>query len=317
MPRWCWLGLVLVAVSAGASVAGPPGARLGSRAACAAYSGLPTDWGRSPIAGMVWIPGGRFVPGSTKGYPEERPAGPVTVAGFWIDRTEVTNAQFAEFVARTGHVTVAEREGRAPVFHVPSAAELEQRDYPWWRSEPGASWRHPEGPASDLAGRAHHPVVQVAYEDALAYAHWLGRDLPSEAQWEYAARGGQPDDGLQRAPRDRRGRPTANFWQGEFPLRNSGEDGFALAAPVGCFPPNPFSLHDTIGNVWEWTRDAYRGGHDAAAASCSHEAGASAHVIKGGSFLCSSDFCARYRASARHPQEPELPAMHVGFRTVK
>jgi sulfatase modifying factor 1 len=292
---------------------------LGTRASCAAYRGLPEGWQASPTAGMVWISGGEFVPGSAAGYPEERSAGPMRVPGFWIDRTEVTNAQFADFVAGTGYVTSAEREGTAPVFHIPGEAEVAEGPYAWWRAVAGASWRHPEGPSSDLRGRGNRPVVQVTYEDAMAYARWLDRALPTEAQWELAARAGRGDGQLQRAPRDAHRRPTANFWQGEFPLRNSGEDGFVLVAPVGCFPPNPFGLFDTIGNVWEWTTDLYRANRREPEGVCLQHAGSAkqSRVIKGGSFLCSPDFCARYRATARHPQDPEMPAMHLGFRTVK
>jgi sulfatase modifying factor 1 len=314
-----WVGAAALVLLAGAARSDearePP---LGTRAACAAYGGLPAEWGRRATAGMVWIAGGTFVPGTRAGYPEERPAGPVHVDGFWIDRTEVTNAQFADFVAHTGYVTTAERGGGAPVFHIPRRAELGLREYAWWQQVPGASWRHPEGPASDLRGRAHHPVVQVTHADAQAYARWLGRALPAEAEWELAARAGRDEAQLQRAPRDDRGRPLANFWQGEFPVRNSAEDGFTLAAPVGCFPANPYGLFDTIGNVWEWTDDLYQAARTPGDVACSqHTAGAGARVIKGGSFLCSSDFCARYRVTARHPQEPDVPAMHVGFRTMR
>jgi sulfatase modifying factor 1 len=268
---------------------------------------------------MIWVAGGDFVPGSTAGYPEERPAGSVRVPGFWIDRTEVTNAQFADFVAHTGYVTAAERQGSAPVFHIPQAVELEARPYAWWGEVAGAGWRHPGGPASDLRGRANVPVVQVTYADAEAYARWLGRSLPSEAQWEFAARAGRDDRHLQGAPRDGRRRPLANFWQGEFPLENSAEDGFVFAAPVGCYPPNALGLFDTIGNVWEWTSDLYRADRREPEGACQQHGGGSGpdRVIKGGSYLCSPDFCARYRATARHPQAADLPAMHLGFRTVR
>jgi sulfatase modifying factor 1 len=288
---------------------------LGTRAGCEAYGGLPWGWGRGATAGMRWVEGGTFVPGTTRGYPEERPGPAVRVPGFWIDRTEVTNAQFAAFVARTGHVTAAERAGRAPVFHLPTARELATTDNGWWGAVAGADWRHPEGPRSHLRGRAHHPVVQVAFEDALAYARWLGRTLPTEAQWEFAARAGRSDEELQRAPVDDGGRALANFWQGAFPAVNSAEDGFVLSAPVGCFPANAYGLFDTVGNVWEWTLDLYTGERQDGA-SCAHGDGPGAHVLKGGSFLCSPNYCARYRVTARHPQEPDVPAMHVGFRTV-
>lgn len=295
---------------------------LGTTQRCARYRGLPAGFAPGSKAGMVSIPAGDFVPGSMHGYPEERGAPrSVHVDAFSIDRTEVTNAQFERFVRATGYVTRAEREGSAPVFHVPTQAELEQRDYAWWTRVPGANWRHPSGPGSDLRGRANMPVVQVAYEDALAYAQWLGRALPSELQWEYAAKAGRTSDELHHEPRDGAGHPTANFWQGDFPLQNEREDGFAEHAPVGCYEPNPFGLHDMLGNVWEWTSDAYTASHrdrdqPQPGTSCSPSAEGARLVIKGGSFLCSATYCARYRVAARHMQEATQPSMHLGFRTV-
>jgi sulfatase modifying factor 1 len=301
-------------------------APLGTRAKCGQYSGLPPAWGSDERAGMVWVEGGSFVPGSGEGYADERPAEPaprVAVPGFWIDRSEVTNAQFTAFIAATRYVTLAEREGASAVFHVPSEAELAARALAWWRREAGASWRHPDGPASDLRGRANHPVVHIAYADALAYARWLGRALPSEDQWEYAARAGVRSDALDREPVGRAGAALANFWQGLFPVQNEVRDGFAAQAPVGCYPANRYGLHDMIGNVWEWTRDPYRARAELApmgalhtAAGC-HAAGSEGQlVIKGGSFLCSANFCARYRVAARHAHEPSTPTAHLGFRTV-
>ena len=288
-------------------------APLGTPERCAAYDGLPHGFGSDATAGMVRIAGGSFVPGSTQGYPEERPAGAVEVAPFWIDRTEVTNAQFEAFVKATGYVTEAEQRGGAAVFHVPTQAELEARDYAWWSELPGASYRHPEGKDSDLAGRAQQPVVHVTYRDATAYARWLGRRLPTEAEWELAARAGRDDAGLHKAPRSEDGRPTANFWQGDFPTTNTREDGFLTQAPVGCFPENPFGLHDMLGNVWEWTSSPYRP-HDARDVPDRPDA---PRVIKGGSYLCAPSFCARYRVSARHAQEADVATMHIGFRTVR
>ncbi|WP_028081841.1 SUMF1/EgtB/PvdO family nonheme iron enzyme [Solimonas soli] len=301
----------------------PPAAALGTRAACAAYSGLPPRWRDDPHAGMAHLRGGRFELGSRRGYADERPAdAKVRVGDFWIDRTEVTNAQFAAFVAASGYVTEAERQGGAAVFHRPNADELNARPYAWWNFVEGASWKHPQGSQSDLRGRDNHPVTLVTLADAQAYAHWLGRELPTEAEWEYAAKAGRSDAALGEEPRDRDGHPLANYWQGLFPTQNAQEDGFAELAPVGCFAANGYALYDTIGNAWEWTRDRYVGAHqshangDIAVVSAAHAGGAPTYVIKGGSFLCSQSFCVRYRAAAREAQEADLASQHVGFRTV-
>jgi formylglycine-generating enzyme len=302
MRRLC-TGLLLIWVGAPHVHAGT---ELGTRARCARFSGLPAG------DGMVQVPAGSLVPGSQHGYSEERGDGrAIEVAAFQIDRTEVTNAQFARFVRATGYVTEAERSGSAPVFHTPTQAELELREYAWWTQVEGANWRHPRGPGS--SAQPNHPVVQVTYADALAYARWLGRSLPTELQWEYAAKAGRSDEALRHEPRNGAGRPSANFWQGDFPLVNAREDGFAEHAPVGCFEPNAFGLHDMLGNVWEWTADPYTASHSEVDGCSSSLAGL---TIKGGSFLCSANFCARYRVAARHMQEPTQPAMHLGFRTV-
>jgi formylglycine-generating enzyme required for sulfatase activity len=270
---------------------------------------------------MTYFPSGVFTPGSTHGYPEERPGGPARVGAFWIDRTEVTNAQFAIFIAETRYRTVAEQIGAAAVFVVPRAAE-EGIKNAWWRRIVGANWRHPEGSGSNLTHRGNHPVIHVALADAQAYARWLGRDLPTEAEWEYAARDGAVGDQRDTEPRDARG-PSANYWQGSFPDGNTFEDGFLGTAPVGCFSPSVSGLYDMIGNVWEWTNDTYGNWSEQAAITIApigacHAAGASrnAYVIKGGSYLCASSYCARFRAAARHPQEPDVPTSHIGFRTV-
>lgn len=304
-------------------------APLGSEARCAANGGLPPGWGSDVHTGMVRVPGGDFVFGSTRGYPDERPADGRRrrVRAFWIDRTEVTNAQFERFVRATGYVTQAEREGAAVVFHTPDADELRRRPYAWWRYVRGADWKRRAGP--DAAGGApppNQPVVMVTQADALAYARWLGRDLPTEAEWEYAGKAGRDGEALDTAPLDGAGRPAANYWQGPFPLADLGADGHAGLAPVGCYPPNAFGLYDMIGNAWEWTKDPYDGPRQphmngdtaavATAAVAKPERGGRPTVIKGGSFLCSPDYCVRYRASARESQEADLGASHIGFRTV-
>ena len=305
-------------VALGSARAIPSGTNrpLGTAARCTAYAGAPAGWPVAREAGMVRIAGGDFEPGSPHGYADEKPAGRVHVDSFWIDRTEVTNTQFAMFARATRYVTEAEREGGAPVFRKPTSAETASLS--WWRYERGASWRHPDGPTTDLASREHEPVVQVTLADARAYARWLGHDLPTEAQWEFAARDGKDAPPLEQAPRTGTGSPAANFWQGAFPEVNTREDGFESRAPVGCFPSNALGLFDMVGNVWEWTRDPYRGSRQA------HGSGGKVGdseddsvVIKGGSYLCAKTFCARYRASARYPQERHLGAPHVGFRTVK
>jgi len=274
---------------------------LGDVEACRHYSGIPEGWPEDPDAGMVLVPGGRFTLGSPRGYREEWPGPSVTVGPFLVDRTEVTTAQFAAFVAATGYVTVAEREGGAPVFSTER-----------WRHTAGAHWRSPD---ATRAPPPAEPVVQVAYEDAWAYARWLGHDLPTEAQWEFAARAGRDDDALERALRSEGGEWGANVWQGSFPEIDRAEDGFVGAAPVGCFAPNPFGLYDVVGNVWEWTRDPYLGGHGEA--SSEGDTTAAPRVIKGGSFLCSETACARFRVTARHPQETNMMTSHLGFRTIR
>ncbi|MGH6900655.1 MAG: formylglycine-generating enzyme family protein [Geminicoccaceae bacterium] len=323
-----WLGTV------GAAEGAPAGL-------CDGYSGLPE--GDDPHAGMVWIEGGRFTMGDDE-QPEEEAAHDVTVAGFWIDRHEVTNAQFARFVEATGYVTVAERgldpkdhPGVPPELLAPGAVVFTPPDgllnlvdvSQWWRFVPGADWRHPSGPGSGVEGRDNHPVVNVACEDAQAYARWLGRELPTEAQWEFAARGGLEDATYSWGDEyyDLVAGWRANSWQGLFPLKNDTDDGYAGTAPVGCFAPNGYGLFDMAGNVWEYARDWYVPGHPPAhatdpqgpdmalAARYAGPTGPSV-VIKGGSYLCAPKFCARYRPAARQPQELGLGASHLGFRTV-
>jgi formylglycine-generating enzyme required for sulfatase activity len=289
---------------------------------------------------MVFIPAGDFTMGSDHQRPEERFSRRVHLDGFWIDRTEVTNAQFTEFVAATGYVTLAERgidpktrpdlpkELTVPgsIVFVPPT-KTSGRMLEWFQYVPGANWRHPEGPGSSIEGLHNHPVVHIAYEDALAYARWRGRSLPTEAQFEYASRGGT--DGTDYAWGNEvtpDGKYLANTWQGIFPIINTGADGYIGRAPVGCFEPNGYGLFDMIGNVWEWTSDWFRPGHDHDAVSNptgpsvetirAGYAQSPAKVIKGGSHLCANNFCARYRPTARQPQEVDLSAGHIGFRTV-
>jgi len=307
------LALALLLAGCGTDSSSPGG--LAEPELCEAYSGLPEGWGEERHAGMVLIPGGEFIPGNEHGYPEEQPSGSTRVEAFWMDRTEVTNAQFAAFVEATGYVTEAEREGAGVVFQAPEGPVQEGS---WWHFVEGASWRHPDGPDSSIEGLDHHPVVQITHADAQAYARWLGHELPSEAQWEYAARAGGEGEKLERQPLAEDGSPTANFWQGSFPYMNTSEDGHVSRAPVGCYPANGYGLYDMIGNVWEWTRDWYTNrpqpeGTDHWEASPRPGA---ARVIKGGSFLCADNYCRRYRSTSRHPQEVDLPTAHIGFRTI-
>ncbi|HZX76998.1 formylglycine-generating enzyme family protein [Lysobacter sp.] len=298
---------------------------------------------------MVRIEGGSFVMGSDHHYPEERPAHKVAVDGFWIDRHAVTNREFARFVEATGHVTLAEKPADpadypgadpamlapASVVFVPPPGRVDLRNhYNWWQYVPGADWRHPRGPESSLEGLDDHPVVHVAYEDALAYARWAGKDLPTEAEWEFAAKGGR--DGTEFAWGDELvpdGRHMANTWQGEFPWQAEPEDGFLWTAPVGSFDPNGYGLYDMIGNVWEWTSDWYqehghiqqhacctlqnpRGGERDASMDPNNPVQIPRRVMKGGSHLCAPNYCRRYRPAARMAQPVDTSTCHVGFRCV-
>jgi formylglycine-generating enzyme required for sulfatase activity len=313
------------------------------RRLCQSYSGIPdATSGAADEAGMVWIAGGSFQMGSNKFYPEERSPRQVSVSGFWIARHEITNAQFAAFVAATGYRTVAERgldpkkypnippELRVPgsmVFFAPKNSRIRMNITEWWRYVPGADWRHPFGPGISMSGRGNHPVVHIAFADAQAYARWRRHSLPTEAEWEFAARGGI--NGADYAWGDEPtpdGRWMANAWQGFFPFQDSGSDGYHGTAPVGCFPANGYGLFDMIGNVWEWAEDWYRPGHRSVENGAVNPTGPAAatvagpvgpvRVIKGGSWLCASNFCGRYRPSARQPQEIDLGASHIGFRTI-
>lgn len=334
------IGIVLT-LAAGLSAAGDSPLRMIHAAAfgglCTGYDGLP-DAREGALAGMVPMAGGRFRMGSDEHYAEEALARDAVVGAFWIDRHNVTNAQFARFVDATGYVTLAERlpdlQRRADlpaamrvagsaVFEMPRGGHSGR-----WRFVAGANWRQPDGPASSVADKASHPVVHVAFEDAQAYARWAGRELPTEAQWEYAARGGLNAQtyawGARFTPD---GRPMGNTWQGSFPIANTGDDGFLGTSPVGCFSPNGYGLFDMAGNVWQWTSTWYLPGHsgrseinpigpDEAASHDPRQPGVPAKVIKGGSHLCAPNYCMRYRPAARQAREPDSGTSHIGFRTV-
>ena len=302
--------------------------------------------------GFVKVTGGTFRMGSDDRYPEEAPVHRVTVGDFSIGATAVTNLEFVAFIDATGYRTVAERPldpadfpGAPAANLVPGSLVFTMTSGPvdlghmnqWWTWTSGACWHAPEGRGSEIEDRLDHPVVHVAFEDAAAYAEWAGLDLPTEAEWEYAARGGA--DGLDFIWGDEavpEGRYLANFWQGDFPWRNSEADGHAGTAPVGSFPPNGFGLFEMTGNVWEWTVDWFAAGHpaDAQSACCvpidprgpnvdaSYDSAAPQfpiprRVIKGGSFLCADNYCQRYRPAARRPQMIDTGMSHIGFRTVR
>jgi formylglycine-generating enzyme len=286
---------------------------------------------------MAWIEPARFAMGSEDFYPEERPVHDVDVGGFWIDERPVTVREFRRFVKDTGYVTVAERPldpeqypDADPALLVPGSlmfqptrGPVDLRDYRnWWSYVPGACWHRPEGPGSDTYTRGRHPVTHVAHEDAAAYATWAGKALPTEAEWERAARGGleravyawgdEPFPG---------GTPMANTWQGEFPWQNTLEDGYAGTSPVGSFPENGFGLHDVCGNVWEWTTDWFTTDHDQRTPSpcCGPQrvdGEIPRRVIKGGSHLCAPSYCLRYRPAARQGEAIDTSTSHIGFRCV-
>jgi sulfatase modifying factor 1 len=301
---------------------------------------------------MVLIEGGSFQMGSNQHYPEEGPAHGVTVGGFFIDPTPVTNRQFSAFVRATGHVTFAERApdprdypGALPhmlragsLVFTPPAHPVDLRNWSqWWQFRFRANWRRPYGPGSSISGLADHPVVHVAYSDAEAFAKWIGKELPTEAEWEFAARGGLEEAefawGDELNPNDQ---PMANTWQGIFPLENLKRDGYERTSPVGAFPPNGYGLYDMIGNVWEWTADWWSNRHpnDAVKSCCfpvnprggpvqaSYDPGQPdiaipRKVLKGGSHLCAPNYCRRYRPAARHAEPVDTSTSHVGFRCVR
>jgi formylglycine-generating enzyme len=309
-----------------------------------------SDSTRRSRKGMVWVEGGEFWMGSEDFYPEERPAHRVAVDGFWMAEHPVTVAQFRRFVKATGHVSWAEQAptpedypDAPPEVLVPGSLVFSATPGPvdlsdfrnWWTWTPGADWRHPEGPGSSLNGCDRHPVTHVAFADALAYAGWAGQDLPTEAEWEYAARGGLDRKifcwGDDFAPK---GRIMANTWEGQFPWRNLLLDGYERTSPVKAFPANGYGLHDMAGNVWEWTHDFFTPGHAATERPCcaphnprvtapdeSCDTATSAapiprRVTKGGSHLCAPNYCLRYRPAARQGQAVDSTTGHIGFRCV-
>ncbi len=324
--------LVLLAIANGAAIA------RGARAASM----------RATTAGMVRLAGGEFWMGlDDPAFPDAGPVHRVRVSPFWIDATEVTNAQFAAFVRATGYVTLAERRPRAEdfpgvpadrlvagsaVFTPPRQAVPLHNPMQWWRYVPGAHWRRPEGAGSSIAGREHHPVVHMAYDDAAAYAAWAGKRLPTEAEWEFAARGGLDRKrfvwGAEVLPG---GHHAANTFQGHFPHANSAADGFAATSPVTAFPANRFGLYGMSGNAWEWVADWYRPDYYTTLAASGpavdpkgpassrdpDEPGVPKRVQKGGSFLCTDEYCGRYLPGTRGKGEPSTGASHVGFRLVR
>jgi formylglycine-generating enzyme len=284
---------------------------------------------------MTWIPGGEFLMGSDEFYPEERPVRRVAVDGFWLDEHPVTAAEFRRFVRETGYVTVAERPldpgdypDADPELLVPGSLVFRRTSGPvplddfrnWWEYVPAAYWKRPSGPGTGINGRDRHPVVHVAFEDAEAYAAWAGKELPTEAEWEYAARGGL--EGAAFAWGDEQfpdGKPAANTWQGRFPWENLKLDGYEGTSPVGSFPPNGYGLFDMTGNVWEWTTDLFApAGEGESPACCAPPLvpGESIprRVIKGGSHLCAPNYCLRYRPAARQGEAVDTSTGHIGFR---
>jgi formylglycine-generating enzyme len=307
--------------------------------------------GPAPFPDMVWIPGGTFNMGSEKHYPEERPVHRVTVDGFWMDRAPVTNARFARFVEAASHRTFAEVPPKAEdypgalpemlyagslVFIQPAGPVDLKNIRNWWHFVRGADWRHPHGPESSLDGLEDHPVVHVTFADAEAFTAWEGKTLPTEAEWEFSARGGLVDAEFAWGSELVDGnRYLANTWQGEFPWQNTGRDGYERTSPIGAFPPNGYGLVDMIGNVWEWTTDWYvpRYPGEAVKSCCAPrnprgpaesdsydprqpEIRIPRKVIKGGSHLCAPNYCRRYRPAARFPEPVDTSTCHLGFRGI-
>lgn len=291
--------------------------------------------------GQVWVDGRSFTMGENEAYKEEGPEHEVKIDGFWIDAHEVTNGQFTKFIAETNYITVAEQtpnpdeiQGAPPELFKPGSVLFTppgqgQKIITWWSYIPGTDWMHPDGPESSIKGKDHYPVVHIAFEDAQEYAKWAGRKLPTEAQFELAARSKKEKEhyawgGDEVAPVKIH---KANTWQGIFPIQNTKEDGYQGIAPVGCFEANDYGAYDLIGNVWEWTGNWYAPNHNPRdddnpkgpaqeASFDKNNIGFPVRVIKGGSFLCAPNFCRRYRPAARHAQDTGLGSGHIGFRTV-
>jgi formylglycine-generating enzyme required for sulfatase activity len=332
---------------AGHQTPAAPGSAKDERAAAVRIDSTP-----APLPapdGMVWVPGGTFWMGCENcGMPDALPAHLVSVDGFWMDRTPVTNREFEQFVKATKYVTVAERaldpkdypgvprdklKPGSAVFTPTTAPVSLDNPLQWWQYVPGASWKHPAGPDSSLRGREDHPVVHVAFEDVSAYAAWAGKRLPTEAEFEFAARGGL-DRNLYPWGNDLTpgGKAVANTWQGRFPVRDAGEDGFLGTSPVSAFPPNGFGLYDMGGNVWQWCSDWYRPDYYSTLASAGavtrnpagpgdsfdpQEPGAAKRVLRGGSYLCTDQYCARYLVGSRGKSEVTSGASNLGFRLAR
>ena len=306
------------------------------------------------LENMVLIPGGSFLMGSDKFYPEEKPVRRVTVDGFYIDKYAVTNEEYTTFVDETAYITVAERPlnpadypGAKPELLVPGALVFQKSKGPvdlssyfnWWAWVPGTNWKQPQGPDSSIKGKEKHPVVHIAYEDAEAYAKWAGKELPTEAEWEFAARGGLDGKNFTWGDEDvQLTKPMANTWQGIFPYENLLIDKFEGTSPVGSFEPNGYGLYDMAGNTWEWTSDWYVRNVDETANTvktccttnvnprvvspeksfdeCQPDIKIPRKVIKGGSHLCAPNYCLRYRPAARQPQMIDTGMNHLGFRCI-
>ena len=351
--------LIAVVLTAGAACTSEPDSHAGhptpsaataTGAASAATAHVNANAAPGPApAGMVWVPGGTFWMGCENcGMPDALPAHLVAVDGFWMDRTPVTNAEFERFVKATGYVTVAERPldpndypGVPRDKLVPGSAVFSPTETPvpldnplqWWRYTPGANWKRPEGTDTTLKARADHPVVHIAFEDAVAYARWANKRLPTEAEFEFAARGGLDRHkypwGNDLTPG---GKAAANTWQGQFPAKDRGEDGHSGTSPVTAFPPNGFGLYDMGGNVWQWCADWYRPDTYASRARAGavvhnpqgpadsfdpQEPGAAKRVLRGGSYLCTDQYCARYLVGSRGKSEVSSGTSNLGFRLVQ